>query len=42
MDPEIDQQSGFRKGKGTRNAIFAIKMLSKVAIEMQNDIVSLL
>ena len=37
--PEIaEEQYGFRKGKGTANAIFLLRMLSERAIEMQREV----
>ena len=33
-----EEQCGFVEGKGTRNAIFILRMLSERAIEMQNDL----
>ena len=39
INPEIsEEQFGFRRGKGTRNAIFVIRMLGERAIEMQKDL----
>ena len=39
LKPEIsEEQYGFVKGKGTRNAIFIIRMLTERAIEMQKDV----
>ena len=37
--PKIDdRQFGFKKGKGTRNAVFVMTQLSERAIEMSKDI----
>ena len=37
--PEIsEEQFGFRKGKGTRDAIFVIRMLGERSLEMQKDL----
>lgn len=33
-----EEQCGFVEGKGTRNAIYILRMLSERAIEMQNDL----
>ena len=39
INPEIsEEQFGFCRGKGTRNAIFVIRMLGERAIEMQKDL----
>jgi len=39
INPEIGaEQFGFRKGKGTRNATFVMRMLTERAIEMQKDV----
>ena len=39
LKPEIaEEQYGFMKGKGTRNAIFIMRMLTERAIEVQRDV----
>ena len=38
MENIDERQYGFRKGKGTRNAIFILRMLIERAIEMQKDL----
>ena len=39
LKPEIaEEQYGFVKGKGTRNAIFILRMLTESSIEMQKDV----
>lgn len=40
IGPEkYEEQFGFRKGKGTRNAIFTTNMISERATEMRRDTV---
>ena len=38
MENVDEKQYGFRKGKGTRNAIFVLRMITERAIEMQKDL----